>query len=171
MSWADLDVKAFWGQGDTTAAGCPSDWTSMLHLARDKDITEADLAAHFWEGNTFWTDDDGKFFSTFYRTREGIERFFITDINNPAASATAQSELPVMLDCIGSLAPIWGDRTQVARFNHAPGGSNVLYMDGHVEYVKYGAQPIPTYVWDLGFSTANLNYHAAFNISRMGGWG
>ncbi len=28
---------------------------------------------------------------TIYRLREGIERFFITDINNPAASATAQS--------------------------------------------------------------------------------
>ena len=28
---------------------------------------------------------------TLYRLREGIERFFITDINNPAGSAMAQS--------------------------------------------------------------------------------
>jgi len=23
------------------------------------------------------------------------------------------------------------------RFNHIPGGANVLYMDGHVEFIKY----------------------------------
>src|SRR5690606_1771959 len=34
------------------------------------------------------------------RFREGIERFLITDINNPAASATAQSELAIMWDHI-----------------------------------------------------------------------
>ncbi len=28
----------------------------------------------------------------------------------------------------------------IARFNHIPGGSNVLYMDGHVEFVKYNAK-------------------------------
>ena len=26
-----------------------------------------------------------------------------------------------------------------ATCNHVPGGSNVLYMDGHVEFSKYGA--------------------------------
>ena len=35
---------------------------------------------------------------TVYRLKEGIERFFITDINNPAGSATAQSQLFVMWD-------------------------------------------------------------------------
>ena len=66
--------------------------------------------------------------NTVYRIREGIERFLITDINNPAAGAQAQSEIWVMLDNVA---------TEVARFNHVPGGSNVLYMDGHVEFVKY----------------------------------
>jgi len=28
----------------------------------------------------------------------------------------------------------------VALFNHVPGGSNVLYMDGHVEFVKSGVK-------------------------------
>ena len=63
-----------------------------------------------------------------YRTREGVERFFITDINNPAASAQAQSEIPVMMDTV----------TETARnFNHVPGGGNVLYMDGHVAFLRY----------------------------------
>ena len=65
-----------------------------------------------------------------YRLREGIERFLITDINNPAASAQAQSEVFIMFDIIGSGAGVAG-------FNHVPGGCNVLYMDGHVEFVRY----------------------------------
>jgi prepilin-type N-terminal cleavage/methylation domain-containing protein/prepilin-type processing-associated H-X9-DG protein len=66
--------------------------------------------------------------NTVYRLREGIERFMITDINNPAASAKAQSSLYVMFDQLG---------TTVNSYNHLPGGSNVLYMDGHVQFMKY----------------------------------
>ena len=65
---------------------------------------------------------------TVYRLREGIERFFITDINNPAASALAASELPVMFDGFSAVA---------ADFNHVPAGGNCLYMDGHVEFLRY----------------------------------
>jgi prepilin-type processing-associated H-X9-DG protein len=60
--------------------------------------------------------------STIYRLREGIERFFITDINNPSASADAQARIPLMWERPG---------------HHEPDGGNVLYMDGHVEYLKY----------------------------------
>ena len=65
---------------------------------------------------------------TFYRLREGIERFMITDINNPAASSEAQSTVPIMWDHIS---------TNVKDFAHVPGGANVLYLDGHVSYVRY----------------------------------
>ncbi|HUW59852.1 MAG TPA: DUF1559 domain-containing protein [Candidatus Bathyarchaeia archaeon] len=68
--------------------------------------------------------------NTLYRLREGIERFMITDINNPAAGAQAQSELAVMWDSISD------DGTD--HFNHVPGGCNVLFMDGHVEFFRYG---------------------------------
>ena len=72
--------------------------------------------------------------TTIYRLREGIERFLITDINNPAASASAQSEIFVMPDAV-CIKP--------SDFNHVPGGSNVLYMDGHVEFIKYpGPAPV-----------------------------
>jgi prepilin-type processing-associated H-X9-DG protein len=66
---------------------------------------------------------------TLYRLREGIERFVISDINNPAASAMAQSEIPVSGDWIST------DLGQ--EFNHAPGGCNFLFMDGHVEFIRY----------------------------------
>jgi prepilin-type N-terminal cleavage/methylation domain-containing protein/prepilin-type processing-associated H-X9-DG protein len=69
-----------------------------------------------------------------YRLREGIERFFISDINNPAASAMAQSELAVYWDIVA---------TEVEWFNHIPGGCNVLFMDGHVEWIKYPSDTFP----------------------------
>jgi len=78
---------------------------------------------------------------TLHRLREGIERFLITDINNPAGSAQAQSTIPVMYDVIASpsadaFVGDWMSNAAVG-FNHMPGGSNVLYMDGHVEFIKY----------------------------------
>ena len=72
--------------------------------------------------------------SRYYFLREGIERFLITDINNPAASARAQSEIPVMLD-VWANAGVLG--AGITLFNHVPGGSNVLYMDGHAQFVRY----------------------------------
>ncbi len=63
-----------------------------------------------------------------YRLREGVERFLITDINNPGASTMAQSNLPLAWDIAS---------TTVAEFNHIPGGSNVLFMDGHVDFLRY----------------------------------
>jgi prepilin-type N-terminal cleavage/methylation domain-containing protein/prepilin-type processing-associated H-X9-DG protein len=77
--------------------------------------------------------------TTFYRVREGIERFMITDINNPAGSAKAQSEVWVMHDEIES--------ELAANFNHIPGGCNVLYMDGHVEFVKYPGETPVSRAW------------------------
>jgi len=65
---------------------------------------------------------------TIYRLREGIERFMITDINNPAGSAQAQSAIFVMGDQIS---------VETDMMNHVPGGANFLYMDGHVEFLRY----------------------------------
>jgi prepilin-type processing-associated H-X9-DG protein len=95
-------------------------------------------------GKRFESDipfDDGS--NTIYRLREGIERFFITDINNPAASAMAQSDIPVMWDTIWT--PSLQDGINFSYFSHIPGGGNVLYMDGHVEFIRYpGEWPVST---------------------------
>lgn len=75
-----------------------------------------------------------------FRLREGIERFLITDINNPAATAKAQSELAIMNDEVNKAVSNDLGRSQ---FNHIPGGGNVLYLDGHVAFVKYpGEWPV-----------------------------
>lgn len=75
--------------------------------------------------------------------REGAERFLITDINNAGASANAQSNTAIMWDnsfsANGAANPNGGSFGN--NFNHVPGGANVLYMDGHVEWAKY-PQPL-----------------------------
>ncbi len=78
------------------------------------------------------------------RLKEGIERFAITDINNPAAGAQAQSTIVVQYD--------WGKaKSGVINpndFNHVPGGVNILYMDGHVEFARY-PQPAGSKAWPV----------------------
>lgn len=81
------------------------------------------------------------------RLREGIERFFITDINNPAASSMAQSELAVMWDKLSS---------ESIEFNHVPGGANVLYMDGHAAFVRYPGDEFPVNPYMAYITNATL---------------
>jgi prepilin-type processing-associated H-X9-DG protein len=66
--------------------------------------------------------------NTVYRLAEGIERQLVVDVTNAGATAISQSELPVMFDQIAYIP---------SSFNHVPGGSNILFMDGHVEFMKY----------------------------------
>ncbi|MFM1921860.1 MAG: hypothetical protein RLZZ303_3494 [Candidatus Hydrogenedentota bacterium] len=68
---------------------------------------------------------------TLYRLKDGIERFLITDINNPASKALAQSNVPVMWDNVTAAT------SSEMSFNHIPGGANTLFLDGHVEYGRY----------------------------------
>ena len=57
-------------------------------------------------------------------------------VKYPGAGAQAQSEIPVMWDTI--LTAFNGSGAiDTAQFNHVPGGTNVLFMDGHVEFGKY----------------------------------
>ncbi len=90
----------------------------------------------FFEGVTLSGNGES---TNIYRLREGIERFLITDINNPAASAQGQTTVPVMWD-EAQFNPVDGGSL---RFNHIPGGGNVLYLDGHVDFLRYpGEHPL-----------------------------
>jgi prepilin-type processing-associated H-X9-DG protein len=112
---------------------------TVLTSYTNADIVNAFLPGGHWtDGIADWVNNgnDGVFTSDFtegsttgLRLREGIERFLISDINNPAASAKAQSEIFIMWDDVNA--------ADAGIFNHVPGGGNVLYMDGHVEFLKY----------------------------------
>jgi prepilin-type processing-associated H-X9-DG protein len=71
---------------------------------------------------------------TVHRLREGVERFFITDIKQPGARAKAQSDISVYYDNVWPAAEA---------FNHIPGGGNILFMDGHVEFERYPGERFP----------------------------
>ena len=89
------------------------------------------------------------------RLREGIERFFITDINNPAATAQAQSSIAVQWDTFGNPSDSGATGGGTA-FNHVPGGCNVLYMDGHTSFIRYpGEYPV---VEDDGMLLENSHF-------------
>jgi prepilin-type N-terminal cleavage/methylation domain-containing protein/prepilin-type processing-associated H-X9-DG protein len=158
--WGDSPVDVVSG-AQIAAVGGPSTWDVVVYWASlgEEDITDF-TGLSWWEGGAY--DDDGRLVEPrAYRLREGIERFMITDINNPAGSAKAQSELPVMWDAYGR-NDNWDSGAQgrgaTVVFNHLPGGINVLYMDGHVEYLRYSspgpipfdATPLPGNPWQPG---------------------
>ena len=124
----------------------------------DPDWASWTLGAHLEDIDGI-TLKDGTLDQTILRLREGVERFLITDINNPAGSAEAQSGVPIMLDVIlnysetfqnvaNLLDPAFGadylagKNSVAANTNHIPGGVNVLYLDGHVEFARYPSDDV-----------------------------
>lgn len=76
-----------------------------------------------------------------YRLREGVERHMQYSLDS-VAGAKSQSDIPIMWD-------MWADNVGKGEYakvdisqimNHIPGGSNVLYMDGHTKFVKYNTK-------------------------------
>jgi prepilin-type N-terminal cleavage/methylation domain-containing protein/prepilin-type processing-associated H-X9-DG protein len=140
-----MPIGTYVPKGAMSPYGC--DYTLLIYPP----LGEGDLTLTQW---TQGVDVDNSALPRSYKQlREGIERFFITDINNPAAGALAQSTLPVMMDAWGK-AENWMwyfsggqfNDNPVIKFNHVPGGSNVMFMDGHVEFLKYGSKfPVRDY--------------------------
>lgn len=143
--WTSVTATDFTNVGDLAAAGCPMLGTWVTDEINVKDINNFLVATYSPRSSGFLDDEGQALPDTYARLREGAERFMITDINNAAASAKAQSEIFLMYDA-------WADNTNSSEafgvtkapgaqfFNHIPGGSNVLYMDGHVEFVRYGTR-------------------------------
>jgi prepilin-type N-terminal cleavage/methylation domain-containing protein/prepilin-type processing-associated H-X9-DG protein len=115
------------------------------YVANNVDAVNASSDQDYQLATAGWGNGGG---NTVFRIREGVERFMITDINNPAGSAMAQSEIFVSYDILAG---------RVDYFNHVPGGSNVLYMDGHVSFLKYpGEAPVgKNFATWLGIVTAD----------------
>jgi len=102
---------------------------TMLEMLLDQDVNTASVGAP--RIDLPGAGNGGG--DTIFRLREGIERFLVTDINDPSVSAQAQSELAILWDIVSTDS----SATTRSEFNHIPGGANVLYLDGHVDYVRY----------------------------------
>ncbi len=87
-----------------------------------------------YDFSTTWPGSQAGGGSTLYRLREGIERFLVSDINHPARGTVAASDLPVMWDHVS---------TKTIDFSHIPAGGNVLYLDGHIEFLHYPCGRFP----------------------------
>jgi prepilin-type processing-associated H-X9-DG protein len=110
------------------------------------------------------------------RLKEGVERFFITDINNPAGGAQAQSTIAMMWDAWGATFELGSGTVEnhTIKMNHVPGGSNVLYMDGHVSFVRLNSDyPVTTYSgFDRDLSdNLNPDRQIMVTVGRSGGNG
>ncbi len=145
------------------------------NMNRDTDykLNDSDWAVS-WD----YCDEDGTKYKgssrTLNRLREGVERFFITDINNPAAGAVGQSTLITMFDAYAysnSTIMAFNNHADAAggatiRTNHVPGGSNVLFMDGHVEFRRFKqGHPLEFNAWP------DASYVAPLVQACMGGAG
>ena len=107
----------------------------LINYDSPEDVREGAFDAV--DGDLTVTEPNGNGGSdTIYRLREGIERFLITDINNAAATARAQSTIPIMCDLLAT-------GSGVGVFNHVPGGCNTLFLDGHCTFIRYpGEGPV-----------------------------
>lgn len=107
-------------------SGCTGGWANKP----SPDVDTPLMFSNYNSAQTYTLPSGIK--ATFNRLKEGGERFMITDINNPAGSAKAQSSIVVSYDEAQSTSGMW------TRYNHVPGGVNVLFMDGHVQFAKKG---------------------------------
>jgi prepilin-type processing-associated H-X9-DG protein len=125
-------IRWWFGEFPESSGGLGAEWDTEAYQGRfDKDYSwdEGWFAEY---GNNGHHGNGGS--NTIFQLREGIERFMITDINNPGASAVAQSELAIMADNVS-----W----YLENFNHVPGGANILYQDGHVGFLRYPSDKFP----------------------------
>lgn len=81
------------------------------------------------------------------RLRQGLNRFLIEDINEPSKTSRAESAVAVMFDRVDF---------DPQGFNHVPGGGNVLYMDGHVEFLRYPGEFPVSRAWAEFIDLMNL---------------
>jgi prepilin-type processing-associated H-X9-DG protein len=161
----DRENFDYWEVDDIEAVGCPR-WVNETsnHWFAQYGVTftgfDGNLSGNSAYANSSPSKDYGGGIQgadlpdSYQRLREGVERFFITDINNPASGSSGQSTLPVMWDAwaVAALVHVGTNAydSGAPKMNHIPGGSNVLYMDGHVEFVRFGEKfPVtPTDTYD-----------------------
>jgi prepilin-type processing-associated H-X9-DG protein len=63
------------------------------------------------------------------RLKRDVEFFFVENRSDPRAAANTRATIPIMFETVESTV-----------FGRDPDGANVLYLDGHVDYVRFGSQ-------------------------------
>ena len=148
VSWRSGGSNAIWV--DFAGTACSPDvagnWSLGIH---GSDLTCGAIQPLAQWCSTMMVGSNKQLGATgFIKLQEGVERFMITDINNPGSAAQAQSEIVIMWDSssgAGEGRDMPADQAggSTMRFNHVPGGANILYMDGSVQFLRYPANKFP----------------------------
>lgn len=183
--WVDLFFGVILANVNSYLQNASCSWGTFQRLNMpsllDRDMSGAMIESTIGAPGAFWASQMAIYNGyhntnetdiTLYKLREGIERFLITDINNPAASASAQSDIVMMFDHWSAAAE--SQFTGAGMYNHIPGGCNVMYMDGHVTFIKYGTSyPVPEAVFGAGDFTngdkKSVGWLMGETISWLGG--
>jgi len=72
------------------------------------------------------------------RLKRDVEYFFVENRSDPQAAANTRAAIPIMFETVESTV-----------FGRDPDGANVLYLDGHVDYVRFGQFPVTDEVQEV----------------------
>jgi prepilin-type N-terminal cleavage/methylation domain-containing protein/prepilin-type processing-associated H-X9-DG protein len=127
----------------------PASTGTAMPVLREIDLQDTpwgELALANVATNGAASDDDFEFknFTGFqmgagnvlHRLELGVERFFITDSSTPDKAEASSARIPIMWD-FNRASGGGAGRSMETYFSHVPGGANILFLDGHVEFSKY----------------------------------
>lgn len=136
----------------TEIFACPSDVMSDPEAPRDTADGVND-ESYVYLGYVIMNDEEMASFVEVYEARVEAGLGFEEDLPAPPGKGSfggdvflrfGDNAVAVAKDKgveLGAIPVIWdqaADDGYITYFNHIPGGSNVGYLDGHVEYVRYG---------------------------------
>jgi prepilin-type N-terminal cleavage/methylation domain-containing protein/prepilin-type processing-associated H-X9-DG protein len=101
---------------------------AAANVATDGAVSDQDFKTQVYPGYQVGGRD------RFLRLRGGIERFLITNLNSMATADVAAARVPVMWDHA---------TTKIIDFSHVPGGGNVVFLDGHAEFLRFPGDRFP----------------------------
>ncbi len=99
--------------------------------------------------------EDGKSF-TVRRLGDGASSYKQSERSSQVGNGgDIRAQIPVMFDNFGIVPP--GTNSTIIMFNHLPGGSNVLYLDGHVEFAQFPTEFPCSREWGEAASVLGLH--------------
>ena len=129
---------------DASVMICPSDADAAMLTGQTSADILIDDHCYYYLGYALTSEEEGLAFLDMYRTAFDEMGGFTGDIPVSEGMGTGGGSAFIRLrDGLadeGTVAPAMIPVMMEDPENHVPGGGNVLFMDGHVEFIKYPGQ-------------------------------